>query len=113
MQINSYQFGKMVIDDKTFTNDLKIFPEKVKSNWWRNSGHDLSISDIQDVIEYQPDVLIIGTGNSGRMKVGNDIIKYLKKKGITKISVEKTNKAVKLYNQEQNEKKVGAFHLTC
>lgn len=113
MHIDSYNFGKMVVDGKKYTNDLKIFPEGVKSGWWRESGHNLVKSDIADIIEYKPDVLIIGKGASGVMTVKDSIKKYILDNGIKELHVEKTGKAVELYNQEKNENKIGAFHLTC
>ena len=113
MHIDSYKFGKMVVGGESYTNDLKIYPEGVKSGWWRKSGHNLAKSDIQDIIEYKPDVLIIGKGSNGVMTVREDIIKYILDNGIQELHVEKTGKAVELYNQEKNENKIGAFHLTC
>ncbi|MCF7886465.1 MAG: MTH938/NDUFAF3 family protein [Candidatus Marinimicrobia bacterium] len=113
MHIDSYKFGNMVVNGINYTNDLKIFPDEVKSNWWRESGHNLSKSDIKDIIDYKPDVLIIGTGKMGVMKVSQEIKNYIRNNGIKELHVEKSAKAVKLYNQEKNENKVAAFHLTC
>jgi hypothetical protein len=113
MKIDSYQFGKMVVNGETYTKDLKIFPDGVRSNWWRKSGHNLSRSDIEDVIEYQPETLIIGTGKSGVMSVGQEVKKYIKENGIKDLHVVKTDKAVELYNQAEKRNTVAAFHLTC
>lgn len=113
MKIDSYRFGKMVVNGKSYTNDLKIFPDQVKSNWWRKSGHNLSRSDIKDIIDYKPEVFIIGTGKMGAMKVSDDVKNYILENGIQNLYIEKSSKAVELYNQELKEKKVAAFHLTC
>ncbi|HMA62812.1 MAG TPA: MTH938/NDUFAF3 family protein [bacterium] len=113
MKIDSYRFGKMVVNGKSYTNDLKIFPDQVKSNWWRESGHNLSRSDIRDIIDYKPEVLIIGTGKMGVMKVSDDVKNYIMENGIKDLYIEKSSKAVELYNNETKENKVAAFHLTC
>ena len=113
MHIDSYKFGKIVIDGQSYSDDLKIFPEEVRSGWWRKSGHNLSRSDITDIIEYKPEVLIIGTGAYGRMTVSNSIKDYILNNGIKELHIEKSGRAAELYNQEENDSKVAAFHLTC
>ena len=37
--IESYGFGRMKIDGVTYTSDLIIFADHVKSDWWRIEGH--------------------------------------------------------------------------
>ena len=113
MKIDSYRFGKMVVNGKSYTNDLKIFPDRVKSNWWRKSGHNLSRSDIKDIIDFKPEVFIIETGKMGAIKVSDNVKKNILENGIQNLYIEKSSKAVELYNQEPKEKKVAAFHLTC
>lgn len=111
--IDSYKFGQMVIDGKKYTKDLIIYPDKVKSSWWREKGHLLALDDIKDVLIENPEILIIGTGAMGLMKVTDEVKKYAKDKGI-KLIVQKSKKAAQTFNQKQSEGRVfGAFHLTC
>jgi hypothetical protein len=111
--IDSYKFGQMVIDGEKYTKDLIIYPDKVKSSWWRKTGHLLTLDDIKDVLTQNPDILIIGTGYMGLMKVDDEVKKYAKDKGIDLI-IQKSRKAVQIFNQKQSEARVfGAFHLTC
>ncbi len=111
--IESYSFGKMVYDGRTYTSDLIIFPDRVFDNWWRLAGHHLHMEDLQDVLKEKPDVLIIGTGKMGVMKVPKALIEELKQKDI-ELYVEKTQEAVRIFNSADKTKKVvGAFHLTC
>ncbi len=110
MKIKTYSFGKMTINNKTYTNDLKIINGQIKSNWWRNKGHELSVDDIDDIMEQKPEKLVIGTGNSGQMSVPNDVREEIKNKGIELI-IKKTPKAVEEFNRIENT--AGAFHLTC
>ncbi len=115
MKIESYSFGKMVIDGKVYTSDLIIYPERLNPSWWRKEGHGLSLEDLEDIIKERPDVLIIGTGYHGVMKVPERTIEFLKSSGI-EVIVERTEKAVEIYNKmesERSKKIVGAFHLTC
>ncbi len=50
MNIEHYSFGKIIINGKTYTSDVIIYPEKVDSSWWRKQGHSLYIDDLKDVI---------------------------------------------------------------
>lgn len=114
MKIEKYEFGKIIIDGKIYTNDLIIFPNKIKQNWYRKEGHSLCIEDIKDVLDYKPEILIIGTGYSGVMDVPKNVIEEIEKLKITTI-IKTTQEAVKLFNKyiEENKKVIFAVHLTC
>jgi hypothetical protein len=113
MRIDSYRFGQIVIDGKKFTSDLKIFPNEIKSNWWRKQGHVLNVDDILDILEFKPEVLIIGTGSLGVMKVPDVVITFIKDHNIELI-IDKTDTACKIFNKLSLSKKlVAALHLTC
>ena len=111
--IEDYHFGMMTVNGQKYTSDLIIFPDKIKDSWWRKSGHRLSLQDLEDVLRAKPEILVIGTGFTGLMKVEEDVKNYAHKKGITLI-VERTQKAVQKYNQfVASGRTIGAFHLTC
>ncbi|MEF8880119.1 MAG: Mth938-like domain-containing protein [Candidatus Thermoplasmatota archaeon] len=113
MEIEDYSFGKMKIDGKTYTSDLIIFPDKIKTKWYRKRGHRLSREDLNEVIDYKPNILIVGTGASGLMKIPDETKEYIEKQDI-ELKKDKTKKATWLYNQLKNKNKVvAAFHLTC
>lgn len=111
--IEHYDFGKMVFDGQEYTSDLIILPDKIKSSWWRQEGHKLSLRDIEQVLAEEIEALVIGTGFFGLMKVKDEVRKELLAKNI-EIYVEKTKKAVEMFNRLASLKKTaGAFHLTC
>lgn len=113
MKIDHYSWGKIVIDGTAYSSDVIIYPDRVNASWWRKEGHNLHVEDLQDVIATQPNDIIIGTGALGAMKVPKETIAYLESKGIS-VHIEKTGKAVELFNILQKEKKVvAALHLTC
>jgi hypothetical protein len=113
MKIEHYSFGKITIDGKTYTSDVIIYPGRVNSSWWRKEGHNLQVVDLTDVINAKPQVLVIGTGSSGVMKVPKETISHLESKGI-KVHMALTEKAVELFNKLQKDKIViAALHLTC
>jgi hypothetical protein len=113
MKIEHYSFGSITIDGKTYTSDVIIYPGRVDSSWWRKEGHNLQIVDLTDVIKAKPDILVVGTGSSGAMRVPKDTISHLESKGI-EVHVERTDKAVEQFNKLQSDKIViAALHLTC
>ena len=98
---------------KTYTSDLIIYPDRVAPSWWRLKGHLLQIEDLKDILKEEPGILIIGTGAQGIMKVPERLKKQLEEKNI-ELYVEKTGKAVEIFNSADKSKKIiGAFHLTC
>lgn len=112
--IENYNFGNIRINDKTYSNDVIIFPEEVFPNWWRKEGHNLNIEDLEKVIKRKPDILIIGTGYNGLMKVHQNLISQMEKIGI-KIIAMKSRDAVNEYNAlvKGNQKVAAVLHLTC
>ena len=63
--IDSYSFGKIVVDGQSYTSDLILYPDKIDDKWWRKSGHLLLKEDLKDIIHFNPDILIVGTGAYG------------------------------------------------
>lgn len=113
MIIEHYSFGSITIDGKTYTSDVIIYPGRVDSSWWRKEGHNLQAVDLTDAVKAKPQILVVGTGASGVMRVPKETISHLTSKGI-EVHVERTDKAVELFNKLQKEKIViAALHLTC
>ncbi len=111
--IEIYDFGKIVIDGKTYTKDVIIFPDRIKDDWWRKEGHRLSKDDIEEVIREKPEVLVVGTGYYDRMIVPKETREYIESHDI-KLKVAKTGEARKFFNELSGKKKVvAALHLTC
>jgi len=113
MRIESYEFGRIVIDGREYRNDVIIFEDHVKGDWWRREGHRLQIEDLDEIVEKNPELLIVGTGYSGLMVVPKNVEDYLNSLGI-ELKAMDTRKAVDLYNKVSGEKRViAALHLTC
>jgi len=109
--INDYKFGRIKIENKTYTDDIIILGKNVKPKWRRLKGHNLAKDDLNEVIIYGPDLLIVGTGTYEKMQVPSNLSEKLNFKVISY----PTKEAVEKYNQEikENKRIAGAFHLTC
>ena len=112
-KIDSYGFGSLVLGGKTYSADLIVLPDRVFANWWRGDGHTVSAADLELVFHTQPDLLIIGTGASGRMDVPVLTRSAIERHGI-ELVVQRTADAVETYNRMHGEKRLAAaLHLTC
>jgi len=110
--IESYRFGSITIDGKKYTKDLIVFPDRIQPDWWRKTGHLLTLEDIQEILDYRPRVLVIGTGVSGLMKVDDAVLEKLESMDIEYV-IERSSKVVKEYNKVCDKRAVLALHLTC
>ncbi len=114
MHIDSYQFGKIVIDGVEYSSDCIILGNSVQANWWRKRGHLLSAEDLQPVIAAKPTLLIVGCGASGLMKIPNETRHVLLEEEI-QLEAADTAKAVERFNElSQTDVNIAAaLHLTC
>ena len=112
-RIDSYSFGNISVDGTKYNKDLIVFPDKILPRWWRDKGHLMTLKDAGEILDYKPEVLIIGTGISGIMKVDEAVVSKLKSMGIECI-IEKSTRAVEQYNKLSGDKRtVLAIRLTC
>jgi len=119
--IEDYNFGSITIDGETYNHDVQVFWTGQVFDWWRKESHAIDVEDVIDVVEQNPESMVIGTGESGMAEVTEAAKKFIVSRGI-KLFVDHTEQAVKTFNirqedsQEENgkpEKVIGLFHLTC
>ena len=111
--IDSYNFGQIVIDGIKYNSDVIIFPDRVQDDWWRDDSHKLTLKDISGIISENPEILVIGTGASGMMKVLPEVEPALTARNIQLI-VQPTGEACEIFNQlSPTQRVVATLHLTC
>jgi len=111
--IDSYQFGLIVVSGKKYTSDVIIFPDRVRDNWGRKTGHQLCLKDIGEVMTENLEVLVVGTGASGLMEVLPEVGRNVKTQDI-KLIVEATDKACHTYNHICHSRRaIAVLHITC
>lgn len=119
--IEEYYFGSITINGKTYEHDVEVRWSGEILEWWREESHIIDVEDVKRAAEQSPEVIIIGTGESGIAKVSEEAQEFLNQKGI-KLIIDKTEEATKTFNiicQESLEeegrqtKVIGLFHLTC
>ncbi|UCE82794.1 MAG: hypothetical protein JSV47_14075 [Deltaproteobacteria bacterium] len=112
--IESYSFGSMTVMGENHRNDLKIIEKQIVGNWWRREGHAVYAEDIDDILYSGVEMLVVGTGAYGSMRVTEEAARAIKGRGIQLVAVP-TKEAVTLFNTllGQGKRVAGAFHLTC
>jgi hypothetical protein len=112
--ITDFSFGKIVVNGKTYTDDIKIVNGQVLSDWRRKKGHRLEIEDITDILEAEPAILVIGKGSPGLLKSTVSLRDYLTANHIELIE-KKTPEAVEVFNRllQQGREVAAGFHISC
>jgi hypothetical protein len=112
-KIEGYRFGSIIVDGITYRRDLILFPGGVQKYWRRQESHLLAMSDLITVLEDPPQVLIIGTGFFGSMKVPDEVLHELESRDIEPVIL-KSKQACAAYDQRAEQARVAlAIHLTC
>jgi len=114
MTIRSYAFGSITINERTFTSDVIVYPDRVDPSWRRAEGHVLAAGDLDGPFAASPEVIVVGTGYFGVMKVPEATKNQAAARRIDLV-IERTGKAVEIYHQLQKSGKtvIAALHLTC
>jgi hypothetical protein len=113
MHIERYEFGLIVIDGQSFKNDLLIWPDRIKSDWWRQEGHLLQLGDVAEALAANPQVLVVGQGEPGKMQVDPALAAYLRDRGV-ELLVHPTWDACRVINDLSGKRRLAAaLHLTC
>ena len=112
MTIDNYSYGRVRIGNTVYDDDLVVYPDAVKPHWEPREEEHLSPEDIRDVLDFQPDLLVIGQGDTAVMELTPDTKRVLNQLGIKWVA-RPTAEAVELFNEYQSPggKAVGIFHL--
>jgi len=119
--IQEYRFGSIIIDGKTYNYDVEVRWTGEILSWWRQESHIIDVGDVERAVGQKPEIIVIGTGESGMAKVTEEAQKFIKENRIELI-IDKTEEATKTFNiikeeseEEEGEQRkiIGLFHLTC
>lgn len=114
--IEQYRFGLITINRETYHHDVEIRGKEEILPWRREESHMISLSDLKRALNWNPEIIIIGTGESGIAEVDSETQSNIKSLGI-RLIIDNTPKAIKTFNtileKERDKKIIGLFHLTC
>ena len=116
--IQKTDFGSITIDDEIYEHNVVIrMSGKVKkrrkklSKQKYGTSHTVSLDEAKHILDEGAKHLIIGTGQSGALKLSDEAEKYFKEKGCS-VELLPTPQAVDLWNKAKG-KTIGMFHVTC
>ncbi|MDX1660789.1 MAG: Mth938-like domain-containing protein, partial [Gemmatimonadota bacterium] len=97
--------------------DAKIWPGGSREWDWNETGTrhvpGVQPADVEEIVERDVDVLVIGRGLLGALQVKDETREALTDAGV-EIEVARTDEAVRRYNELRESRAVGAlFHTTC
>lgn len=111
-------FGSITIDGYKYDHDVlirldgKIKKRKKKlSKRLYGTSHKISQAEAEHVFEEGANVLVIGTGQYDRVRLSDEARTYFDDRGL-ELVMRATPEAIKLWNDQQ-EKAIGLFHVTC
>jgi len=111
MKIDSTSFGSITIEGKKYEHDVWIDTNGNITE--RNRNHEFTLEEFNLITKDNPEVLVIGIGQNGVVKVDKGVYDEAKKRSI-EVKADKTPKAIEIYNKYSEEKKTAAaIHVTC
>jgi hypothetical protein len=117
LSIASFCWGQVVDSSGRTFRDARLFPGGVEEWDWRKTGtrHDpgIQIADLADLIETEPDVVILSRGVDLVLQVPQATIDFARGRVAT-VLVLQSEQAVAEYNRRiVNERVVALVHSTC
>ena len=114
--IDSTAFGRISIDGRTYDRDVVVLASgEIVSRWEAlpnpAGSHRVTEADARRLVELGAGSLIIGTGQSGVLRLDPEAKAYLDQQGCG-LTLARTPEAIALYNQTDGPL-TALFHLTC
>jgi hypothetical protein len=112
MEINSTSYGQITIDGKKYDHDVWIFPDDTIKR--RTTDHQFTREEFELLIQKKPEIIVIGTGQSGVLTVGEESRNAAREKNIH-LMIAKSPDAAKIFNELKKNRKMvaAAIHITC
>ena len=116
--MTSTGFGWVKYRDEIYEHDILILADgtirkRNETELMRKFGtlHAVGIEEIKFLMESNPEVIVIGTGQSGELKLTQEARVFIKKTGIRAVEG-LSPKACKFFDT-LTEKKAALIHVTC
>jgi hypothetical protein len=118
MRIDGTEFGSITIDGETYPHDVLIRlsgdvkkRKKKLSKKYYGTSHIVSLEEAEFVYEKGGDLLIVGTGQGGNLRLSPEAAAFFADKGCT-VLAEPTPRAIGTFNRTKGGK-IGLFHVAC
>jgi polyphosphate kinase 2 (PPK2 family) len=109
--IQAFEYGRITIADQDYDADILVYPDGDIKESQRSDEHQLKVTDIEPLINAEPEVIVLGLGTVGQLKVKPKVKDQIASSGI-ELHAYKTEKAIEIYRDLRIQKSIAAlFHL--
>jgi hypothetical protein len=118
VNIDSFNFGFIVVDNKQYAYDVVILPDGTVKERHPGKGrlgsHSIARSEVESLVRSSPDLILIGTGVNGMARLARDAEHYLMEPEVN-LTLLPSPEVVKKYNQhvQDGESVAALIHVTC
>ena len=117
-KIDKFSFGSIVVEGRKYSRDVLIFADgtvkKRKGGFLMFGSHKIKKKEIEELIQGQPETIIVGTGTNGAANIGPELESWAKGKNLSLIVQPSYNAVAKLNELTEQQKRVAALiHITC
>ncbi len=112
VHIEGTSFGGITVEGKHYSHDVWVLADG--SIRRRDRNHEFTLNEFDFLLKGKPELVIVGTGQSGCVRVDKEVAELAVKQGV-KIIDDITPNALKQYNEaaDAGRRVAGAFHVTC
>jgi len=110
--LDATSFGSITISGKKYDHDVYVFWDGTVER--RVGDHTVSARQMEYIVKKKPQIIIIGTGQFGIVRVPSESEKLAKEQNI-EIVTAPTQQAIRIFNEAMKQgKRVSAIiHVTC
>jgi hypothetical protein len=117
-RIDGTSFGSITIEGSVFDHDVFITlngeikkRKKKLSKMQYGTSHIISLEEIKHIYEEGSGKLVIGSGQTGMVRLSDEAADFLEKKKCV-VDIIPTCEAIVKWNQQAGSA-IGLFHITC
>ena len=117
-KIEKFSFCPIVIEGKKYRRDVLILADgtvkKRKGGFLMFGSHKIKKKEIEELIQGQPETIIVGTGTNSVAKIAPDVESWAEGKNLSLLVQPSYNAVAQLNELSEQKKKVASLiHITC
>ena len=116
--IAGYRFGEVTVGRRSYSRDVYILVDGTVKNRKKSiareeyhTAHTVGPKELERVCKAGPEVLFVGTGETGAVKLNDDALRYLSQRSI-ECKPLPTPQVIEAYNKSAT-RKAAVIHVTC
>ncbi|MFH0956409.1 MAG: MTH938/NDUFAF3 family protein [Candidatus Aenigmatarchaeota archaeon] len=111
-RIDGTKFGEITINGKPYDSDVTVYWDGRVT--FRAKEHVIELGEFLTVLRADPNVLVVGTGQTGIVKISPEVAQWAGDKNVS-VYADTTPRALQMFNAfvAEGRKVVGIFHVTC